>query len=294
MNASFGIDHPLIAVHDIEALRSRLISLGFNMTAVGQHPWGTSTSLAMFDGCLIEIMGIYDDSLLDEMPAGGFRFGRHVHAHLQEREGISLTALHSSSSVIDAKRAEEAGFEVIGHLEFGRDVTLPNGQSGRTKTTLALMPDPHWPRLSFFLCQQHRPELIYVPEWLDHPNTVYGICGVTVLVDDEDHKALTDKLEGLYGPAEEIEGGFEVTTASGPIRVQTKEAIENDFAMLPNVVTAAGEPCIVGLDLRYRCAQQLRHWLVRSSLDYKQRGDIFTLTKAADMGNTFLRFIKLS
>ena len=76
MNASFRIDHPLLATHDIEGLRARLISLGFNMTTIGKHPWGTSTSLAMFDGCLVEIMGIYDDTLLDQVPAGDFKFGR--------------------------------------------------------------------------------------------------------------------------------------------------------------------------------------------------------------------------
>ena len=51
MNASFGVDHPLVATHDIDQLRDLLIALGFNMTAIGKHPWGTSTSLAMFDGC---------------------------------------------------------------------------------------------------------------------------------------------------------------------------------------------------------------------------------------------------
>lgn len=293
MNASFGVDHPLITVNDIELLREKLISLGFTMTAIGKHPWGTSASLAMFNGCLIEIMGIYDDTLLDDLPAGDFRFGRHVHRHLQEREGIALTALHSTSSVADAERAEEAGFTVSGHLEFSRDVTLPDGQAGRTKTTLALMPDPRWPRLSFFLCQQHRPELIYVREWLEHPNTVYGICGVTVMADDEDHTALIEKFEGLYGSADRIEGGFKVSTANGPIRVQSKQAVETDFGVLPSVVTASDEPGIIAMDLRYKNAEQLHQWIRNSGLDHMQIGETFTLTGSADMGNTFLRFCRL-
>jgi hypothetical protein len=292
MNAAFGIDHPLIAVNDIEALRDRMISLGFNMTAIGKHPFGTNTSLAMFEGCLIEIMSLYDENLLDEIPAGDFRFGHHVYEHLQEREGIALTALHSADSTADAERAKEAGFTVSGHLDFGRDVILPNGVTERTKTTLALMPDARWPRLSFFLCQQHRPELIYVSEWLEHPNTVHGICGLTILADDKDHTALIGKFEGLYGSAEEIEGGFEVETANGLIRVQTRQAIENDFAALPSVVKASGGPCIVALDLRYKSAEQLRHWIGNSGLDHKEAGETLTLTSSADLGNTFFRFSK--
>jgi hypothetical protein len=292
MNASFGIDHPLIAVNDIEALRDRMISLGFNMTSVGKHPWGTSTSLAMFEGCLIEIMGIYDELLLDEHPAGGFRFGRHVYEHLREREGIALTALHSTASSADAERAKEAGFTVSGPLEFGRDVTLPDGRTGRTKTTLALMPDRHWPRLSFFLCQQHRPDLIYVPEWLEHPNTACGMCGITVLADEKDHAALIGKFEGLYGSVEMIEGGFNIRTANGPIRTRTRWAIEKEFAPLPPMVMASGEPCIVALDVQYRNAEQLGRWIRNSGLDHQTKGDRVTLTNAADLGNVYLRFLR--
>jgi len=199
MNGAFGLDHPLIAVHDINAMRDRLISIGFNMTPIGKHPWGTSTSLAMFQGCLLEIIGLYDETLIDEVPAGDFHFGRHVWTHLQNREGVALTALHSTDSAADAAVAEKAGFPVSGHLEFGRDVTLPDGSKGRTRTTLALLPDQTFPRLSFFLCQQHRPELIYVPSWLDHPNSVHGYAGASILARDPVMGALTARLSGLYG-----------------------------------------------------------------------------------------------
>ena len=292
MNASFGIDHPLIAVDDIERMRARMISLGFNMTPIGQHPWGTSTSLAMFEGCLIEIMSVYDEKLLDEFPAGDFRFGRHVHTHLRKREGIALTALHSLDAVADAKRAEEAGFSVSGHLEFGRDVTLPDGRTGRTKTTLALMPDARWPRLSFFLCQQHRPELIYVPEWLDHPNTVFGVSGVTIVAEDNHLKAVTGKFEDLYGTADAIEGGFVVKTANGSIRMLSTEAFATNFGALPGFVRTSDEPGIIAVDLKYRNANKLRHWLTKSGVEYKEIGETFTLMNAADMGNTFFRFCK--
>jgi len=104
MNASFGIDHPLLAT-----------------------PWGTNTSLAMFNGCLLEIMGIYDSARIDQVPAGDFRFGRHIYEHLLQREGVALTALHSTDSHKDAKFASTKGLTVAGHLEFGRDVKLPNG-----------------------------------------------------------------------------------------------------------------------------------------------------------------------
>lgn len=290
MNASFGIDHPLIAVHDIEQLRDRLMSMGFNMTAIGKHPWGTSTSLAMFEGCLIEIMGIYDASLIDEVPAGDFHFGRHVHEHLMQREGVALSALHSTDSQADARRAQEAGFDVAGHLEFGRDVTLPDGRQDRTKTTLALLPDARWPRLSFFLCQQHRPELIYVPEWLEHPNSVHGICGITIMADSTLQDALLEKFNALYGNDTAIIGGYQLETANGRIRLITPEAIETELGRLPVEVITDGQPAIIGMELSYGDASVLKLHLEAGDVDFSEDDGVFTLKNAHETGNTFFQF----
>lgn len=289
MTGPFGIDHPLIAVRDIAALRNRLISLGFTMTPVGRHPWGTSTSLAMFQGCLIEIMGIYDDSLLQENPAGDFHFGAHVHRHLQAREGVALTALHSTDAQADAARAERAGFSVAGHLEFGRDVTLPDGRQGRTRTTLALLPNRTFPRLSFFLCQQHRPDLIYVPDWLDHPNTAQGIAGVTIRAEEGDHAALRALFAPLYGRPRDLPGGFVFDTANGTIAVQTGAMVAEVFGPLPPDLIAQTEPGIVAMDIRVGDVARAMAWIGQSGLACRSNGQSATLIDAASMGNMFLR-----
>ncbi|MFK7993180.1 MAG: VOC family protein [Granulosicoccus sp.] len=291
MNASFGIDHPLLATHDIDGLRDRLTALGFNMTPIGKHPWGTSTSLAMFNGCLIEIMGIYDETLIDEVPAGEFRFGRHVYEHLHQREGVALTALHSTNSQTDAEIASRAGFNVAGHLEFGRDVTLPDGTAGRTKTTLALLPDTQFPRLSFFLCQQHRPELIYVQEWLQHPNKVTGICGVHIVASTEHHVALRQRFSQLYGGAETISGGFQCQSANGVVRIVDTNTFEHTIGPLPEDILNNASPCIVGMDLKMSKPQKLVNFLKTASLDYREIENGFSLMSPELTANTVLRFM---
>lgn len=291
MNASFGIDHPLLATHDVYGLRVRLIAMGFNMTAVGKHPWGTSTSLAMFDGCLLEIMGIYDDTLLDEVPAGDFRFGRHIYEHLQTREGVALSALHSTNSHTDAERAEASGLTVAGHLEFGRDVTLPDGKAGRTKTTLALLPNTAFPRLSFFLCQQHRPDLIYVPEWLEHPNKVDGICGVNIVAPESYHDALKHMFGGLYGDVAERAEGFEYQTANGVMRVMTAEVFERHIGALPDAVELETEPFIAGMDLTLSEPNVFEGFLERSNTTYRKIDQGFALSDPTLTANTVLRFL---
>lgn len=291
MSGSFGIDHPLLATHDIAGLRDRLISLGFNMTEIGQHPWGTSTSLAMFNGCLLEIMGVYDASLINEIPAGDFRFGRHVYDHLQHREGVALSALHSTDSVADALAAMAAGYDVAGHLEFGRDVTLPDGRADRTKTTLALLPDPDFPRLSFFLCQQHRPDLIYVPEWLEHPNSAYGIAGVTILADQAAQNAILPKLSALYGTAEPTPFGFDVQTANGSIHVQNAAGIEAEFGDLTGPIMSLDTPSIVAMDIIYASDQNLKHWVENTLLHIGTTASGHFATNPNETANTILRFV---
>ncbi|MCR9158448.1 MAG: VOC family protein [Rhodobacteraceae bacterium] len=291
MNASFGIDHPLIAVNDINALRDRLISIGFNMTPIGKHPWGTSTSLAMFQGCLLEIMGIYDATLIDEVPAGDFHFGRHVFEHLQQREGVALSALHSTDAIEDAAFAENAGFHVAGHLEFGRDVTLPDGSGGRTKTSLALLPNRTYPRLSLFLCQQHRPELIYVPSWMEHPNSVHGYAGATVLAKQDDMATLIDQFSGLYGDRHSVDGGAAFATANGKIQLLVRSAIEKLYGPLPTCITGDGAPAIVALDLKYSNSADLEACLRASGVEYIKNGTEFRLLNAHLSGNTFLNFV---
>ncbi len=290
MNASFGIDHPLLATHDIHTLREYLIALGFNMTAVGKHPWGTSTSLAMFDGCLLEIMGLYDSTLIDEVPAGEFRFGRHVFEHLQLREGIALTALHSLNSEQDAEHAEDQGFHIAGQLEFGRDVTLPDGSTGRTKTTLALMPDKTFPRLSFFLCQQHRPELIYVPQWLKHPNTVHGICGVNAVAKAVHHEQLQQRFSKLYGTHQLLDGGFQFQTANGVLRFFEPDAFASTVGAVPEKILHEALPCIAGMDFLTEDVGEFRKYLETSGMAYRELAAGFALTNPEVTANTVFRF----
>lgn len=290
MNASFGLDHQLIAVNDIETTRDYLQSIGFNMTTVGKHPWGTSTSLAMFDGCLIEIMGIFDASLIDENPAGEFKFGRHIYEHLLQREGIALSALHSNNIVDDIEQAKKAGMSLADTLEFGRDVTLPDGKSGRTKTTLAIFPDKDHPRLSVFLCQQHRPELIYVPEWMTHPNKVYGIKGICIVAKQSELEVIGQKWMAMNGNMARFDGGFRVDTANGSVDVMTREAFKSKRATLPAQIADNDAATILAIDYYCENLDKLENCILNSGTKYRRENEYIELGEPDKIGNVYIRF----
>ena len=125
MAGTLGIDHPLVLVRDIEAVAARYRTLGFNTAPTGRHPWGTSTSLIMFDRSALELMGVYDEMLLDSHAVGDFRFGRHMADALHEREGVSLVALYSEDAAGDRARVEARGLVAQGRVDFRRKVKVP-------------------------------------------------------------------------------------------------------------------------------------------------------------------------
>ncbi|MEO3433279.1 VOC family protein [Inquilinus sp. CAU 1745] len=292
--SALGIDHPLILVRDIEAAVRRFRALGFTVTPVGRHPWGTSTALAMFDGCLIELMSVYDEGLIDERPAGTFRFGRHIRDHLEEREGISLLALHSEDADGDEAALRDRGIACQGTIEFGRDVTLPDAGADRTATTLKIIHDPALPRLSNFLCHQHRPDLIYVPAWMDHPNGAFGIRQVTILAAEADQPRVRRRLAGLYGESAifDLPGGFGARTGNGEFIVGDRKAVEARYGRLPAALARESQPCYVAIHVRVGDLDAVEPLLKMGGAAYRRSGDSITLTDAEAHGNTWLAFVE--
>lgn len=154
------------------------------------------------------------------------------------------------------------------------------------------MPDPVFSRLSFFLCQQHRPELIYVPEWLQHPNSVSGIAGVTILAEAEVHGALRAKFTGLYGEVQQILGGFKVPTANGSISVQTLDAIEAEFGTLPTSVAEGASPSIVAMDMIYQRQEAFDIWCANNALAPRTTASGCVGTDPEKTANVVLRFVR--
>lgn len=250
MTRSLGIDHALVCVRDIAAARDTYRALGFLSRGFSQHPWGTSTTVLIFQDQLFEIVGIGDASLLDGHEAGGFRFGRHVEAHLGEREGVSLTALNSIDAGADEIALRARGVEVTGTIDFGRDVTREDGTPDRTRTTLKILANPDLPRLSLFACQQFRRDLIEYPEWMAHPNSVSGIAGLTVIAEGDAFDASVAWLERVHGTTagKTGPGAAGVPTARGVWTITDRAGFAARYGATPDFADAT-LPSIAGIDL---------------------------------------------
>lgn len=286
--SSLGLDHALVCVRDLHAARETYRGLGFLSRGLSQHPWGTSTMVLIFPGQLFEVVSIGDASLLDGFESGGFRFGRHVEAHLAEREGVCLTALNSTDAEADAAGLAARGIDVTGTVHFGRDVTREDGTPDRTRTRLEIIENKAHPRLSLFACQQFRRDLIEYPEWMDHPNGVTGIAGMTIVA-RTDADGIADWLSRVHDqPPVQDEAGSTIATARGVWRVTGPEGFARHHGRAAD--WTGPEASILAIDLQTRSADTVAERAQALGIAHHWQDGLLVLTEPERLGGVLLRF----
>jgi hypothetical protein len=268
----------LICSRDLDALAARYRALGFAPTRKGLHPWGTGTQLVMFPGNFIELMGIEDRSRIDvtappDSP-GGFKFGRFIADFLDRREGIAMVALHSRDARADLAAVQVRGVPSAGLVDFRRAVRLPDGRGGEAVVTLAMVIDEEHPQLSHFICHQHRPELVWVADWLVHPNGAEAITRVTYAAADPE--AVRPRFAGVWGAAaiETAPGGFRVATAGGEFLVLDHAACRTRYAGTTMPDRWDDAPCAIAIRVRVAELPRLLAHLANNAIPASGEGGI--------------------
>ncbi|MDP6969287.1 MAG: VOC family protein [Gammaproteobacteria bacterium] len=230
MKNHLGIDHPLVAVRDMDRVAKDYERLGFFINPRHHHPWGTDNHLLMFADNFIELISVYDASLLDMQNEQGFAFGRFIDNSIRRREGISMVALHSEDARADHALMEQRGVDNDGIVDFRRVAHLPDGSEEEAVVSLVMLINQQAPAISHFFCHQHKPHLVWVDEWMQHPNGADGITRVTYVA--QDPASLFGRFAGIYG-AEAIsqhEWGLEVQTDRGCFEILNPVYMHQRFA----------------------------------------------------------------
>lgn len=192
-----GIDHPLVAVRDMDKACEDFARLGFFINPRHHHPWGTDNHLLMFPESFIEVISIYDSSKLNLTNDNGFAFGRFISDSMERKEGIAMVALHSEDARADHLLMEQRGVENQGLVDFRRVAHRPDGTEEEAVVSLVMLIDSSNPGMSHFFCHQHKPDLIWVKDWMEHANGATGITGVFYVADNPAQFA--NRFEGIYG-----------------------------------------------------------------------------------------------
>lgn len=289
MNSLPGIDHPLMLVRDIEAARAFYARLGFTLTPVGLHPWGTNTSLAVLERSALELMSIYDETLLDGLAAGPFRFGRHMRDALAEREGISLIALHSADTRADGAAMVARGIASQGPIDFRRRVKPPGADWDEAEVSLEILLDAALPRASHFLAKQHKPHLLWVPEWMRHANGARFVAGVTYLADEPE--PVLDRLGRMFGAPARCAAGWEIATGQGVFRVVRTADWGAEFGEVPCPLTTPGEPAGVAIDVAVADTVTAASILAQAEISTTPTPRGLAIRDITACGNLVLRFV---
>ncbi|MCO4757340.1 MAG: VOC family protein [Oceanospirillaceae bacterium] len=283
-----GIDHPLVAVRDMDKACQDFARLGFFINPRHHHPWGTDNHLLMFPENFIEVISIYDDSKLDLTNEKGFAFGRFISDSIERKEGISLVALHSEDARNDHQLMEQRCVANQGIVDFRRIAHRPDGSEEEAVVSLVMLINEQYPSISHFFCHQHKPHLVWVEDWMTHPNGANAITAVSYVA--EDPAELVERFAGIYGKEA-------ITVGAGYLKAQTDRGIfevlspicaEHRFAGVDVPVTDKQLPSGVAIRVSTCSIEQAKSHLDTQNVNYVETTDGGLRIPAYYAGNTII------
>ena len=193
-----GIDHLVLAVHDLDAAASFYEKLGFVVGGRNRHPWGTENRIVQFPGIFLELITVGAGAEITPSSESVFSFGAFIKDYLAQREGFAMLVLASEDAVKDREHFARSG---IGHFEnfsFERQGQRPDGSQVKVNVTLAFARDALAPQIGYFVCQHHYPENFWNPVAQSHPNKASALTEVAFYAENPaDHAEFMSHFTGL-------------------------------------------------------------------------------------------------
>lgn len=183
------LDHGIIFVADLAAAAAEYQRLGFLLTPRGGHPsLGTANHTIMLDQNYLELLAVVTRG------AGNERWA----AILDRGEGLGGVALGTKDARATREALRSRGVAASDVVDFERPVGLGFRQ-GAARFSVAHLPSEASPAIAAFFCQHHTPELVWRPEFQQHPNTAFAVAGLTIV--DRDPERRSAAYQRLLGGA---------------------------------------------------------------------------------------------
>ncbi|MEO1112592.1 MAG: VOC family protein [Pseudomonadota bacterium] len=214
-----GLDHIVVAVHDLDAAGKAYEALGFTVTPENRHPWGTANRLIQLNGFFIELLSVAEPGLITETVGTEFSFGAFNRTFLAKREGASMLVMESRDASVDRQDFEKVGLSLFEPFSFERVAHLPDGTTAKVAFDLTILRDPLSPEIGYFTCHNKYPENFWKPPFQSHSNGAKEIETIYLVAEDpSDHHEF---LGGFTGQREmrATSLGLELETARGKILV---------------------------------------------------------------------------
>ncbi len=215
-----GVDHCVIAVHDLEAARTRYQRLGFTITPRGRHiGWATANYCIMFPDDYIELLGIVEP--------GAYCAGLDT-ALAAQGEGILKLALGSDDASATHAFFAAEHLVPVPVAELARELEAPGGTL-LPKFRLVHPDAAATPGLAAFVCEHLTPGLLRRDGWCVHRNSATGIVSYAVVADDP--PSLAGGWARVFGADAVVATGDRLAVATGTARLEflTPAALAREF-----------------------------------------------------------------
>ncbi|MGI9271820.1 MAG: VOC family protein [Woeseiaceae bacterium] len=249
-NGIQSIDHPVVAVNDLEQAREAYERLGFTVPPRGSHiQWGTGNLCIMFNDDYLEMRGIIDAS----------RFTMHLDSHLAEHgEGLMGVAFATDDVKASYQAAIESGIDTGELRQLTRNFEHPEGWTQPSFELFAPAADDIEGLMHVVVIQHLTPELTRRPEFLEHANGCLGVNSMSGTI--KDIASCAQKMRRLLG-----DDAVDVDDAGVALRVPSGQRIVlrlNDAAPGLDVMT-----------LRVSKLQQTAKLLASNGVQYTESAD---------------------
>jgi len=190
------LDHYVIQVRNLDASGTSYERLGFHVLPKMRHiEIGSANRVVQFQHTYLELLGDLDlaKPVVGDNLAERWRCG----------EGLAMVSLNSGDIGSDHALISELQLNPAPIISARRKVAMPNGTEDETDSVCFYIFRPARKYLSLFLSQHRKPQVIWIPEYQQHPNTAVETTGITWVSDDPamDRDFFTE----LYGVAPELE-----------------------------------------------------------------------------------------
>ena len=188
-NGIGSIDHPVIAVTDLDMARATYERLGFTVPPRGSHiEWGTGNLCIMFPHDYLEMRGIIDAS----------RFTMHLDSHLDNfGEGLMGVAFGTTDVESSCGETAKHGIDTGELRRLTRNFEHPEGWTQPSFELFAPAAADIEGLMHVVVIQHLTPELIRRPDFLEHPNGCIGVNSMAGTIYDIERCAL--KMQRLLG-----------------------------------------------------------------------------------------------
>jgi catechol 2,3-dioxygenase-like lactoylglutathione lyase family enzyme len=219
-----GLDHFVLAVHDLEAAATFYERLGFTVGARNRHPWGTHNRIVQCPGTFLELITVGEPEKLVEHAPGRFSFGACVRDFLATGEGFAMLVLESRDAVTDNDRFAVDGIGGYEPFFFERQAMRPDGETVRVAFSLAFAHNESMPHHAFFVCQQHEPQNFWNSALQHHANGAIAFTAVTMVASDPPGQmAFLRRFAGTNASMDEATG---IALERGRINLMAPEAAQ--------------------------------------------------------------------